>query len=262
METINTSARTKTIGKREIALGLLSKKIYTGDGKVLRFMSDDSIVEFKVESAYSTNAEFTMNGDRNWKIWFSQLDPVYIREEDLKLEGGRITVDGNTKLIATISVDDFINMVRGRKFKVSFHPDRLAMDFRKNEKCRRFSNAGEVQSHIEKALNEERYDDVKGILKVMPMYDLVEVGAVAAVRNTVGCGYCDLDEEALLESAQFEYEEECYDDYWEEEAAEQAYEEAMMEEEALQEDYEMAMMEEEAAMEDAYYEDECYYDEY
>lgn len=259
MDNINTSATGKTITRREIALGVLSKKIYQGDGKVARFISDDSVVKFDVSTAYHTNAEFTVNGDANWKMWFSQFDPVYIREDDLKLEGGTITVDGTTRLIATLSVDDFISLIRGRRFKVTFHPDRLAMDFRKNDKCRRFSNAGAVQKHIVKALDEERYDDVEGILKVMPMYDLAEVDAEERLISTRGCRHCDFDDiqDALLEEAMYYEEQEAYEDYWDEEAAmEDAYEEQMMEEEAAQEAYEEQMMEE-AMMEEAM---EEYYD--
>lgn len=245
MENIKTSTSPKVITRRERALGVLSKKLYKGDGKTARFISNDSVVKFDVSTAYHTNAEFTVNGDRNWKMWFSQFDPVYIREDDLRLEGGTITVDGTTKLIATLSVDDFIRMVRGRRFRVSFHPDRLAMDFRKNDKCRRFNNAGAVQKHIIKALDEERYDDVEGILKVMPMYDLAEVDADERLISTRGCRSCSPEdfEDVLLEDAMYYDEQEAYEDYWdEEEAMEEAYEEQMMEEDAMMD----------AAMEDYY----------
>lgn len=166
----------RPITKREIALGLLSKPFYRGDYSCERYMSDGDTVSFqmlKYNSDY--NAEFTINGDSRRKIWLSQLNPMFLAAEGRGLHCGKIIYkDGSEKLLANILVYDFLEAVDGKRFKVETHGGLYAID-RWCSKCQGIGTYGKIRDYICDALDEERYDDVKGMTKSMTCYVLREV---------------------------------------------------------------------------------------
>lgn len=173
---MNLPPNTRLVTKREIALGLLSKPIYRGDGSCERYMSDGETVSFQVLKHNSDfNAEFTINGDPCKKIWLSQLNPLYLAAEGRSLHCGKIVFKGGgEQLLGNMLVNDFIDAVDGKRFQVVAHGDLYAID-RWSPKCQSLGTYGEIRDYICDALDEGRYQDVQGMTKSMTCYDLYEV---------------------------------------------------------------------------------------
>ncbi|MBR0533962.1 MAG: hypothetical protein IJK19_04650 [Bacteroidales bacterium] len=163
------------ITRRDIALGILLKPIYSGDGLCARYMENDSVVSFHlVNRRNDFNAEFSINGKTNHKIWLSQLNHIYLDAGNLDYHSGKILYkNGNEQILAGMKVDDFIKATEGRKFVVKLCTEYYAIDFW-NPKCNALRNAREVRDYIAAAFAEERYDDVYGMTKIMTLYSLIE----------------------------------------------------------------------------------------
>ena len=165
----------REITPREIAMGALSKPLYRGDYSEIRYMDNNDKVSFKVLNRKSDfNWEFYVNGDTTHKIWFSQLNGIYMFREGTDLYGGVLSLKGQKpKLMALISPNEFWNMVQGKRFNVTIETDKFVIDFW-HPHCQG-KNAGDLAKEIDKALNEKRYDYVKGMTKPRTLYHLTEI---------------------------------------------------------------------------------------
>ena len=169
-------AGSRPITKREFALGILRKPIYKGDYSTERYMEQDEEVRFKLINQKSDfNAEFTLVGKPYRKIWLSQLNHVYLDAEELQLSCGVIYFkSGETRILAGMLVNDFLEATEGKKFQVRVIDGLYAIDFWDN-RCRALGTAGEVREYILKAFDEDRYEEVEGMTKPMVCYSLIEV---------------------------------------------------------------------------------------
>lgn len=165
----------RAISKREIAMGALSKSIYKGNHSEIRYMDNNAKVSFDVLNMKSDfNWEFYINGDQTHKIWFSQLSGVYMFREGSDLYGGILSLKGKEpKLLALLSPSEFWDNVKGRIFNVSIETDKFIIDFW-HPNCQGRS-AGSLAKEIDAALNEGRYDYVKGMTKPKTLYNLTEI---------------------------------------------------------------------------------------
>lgn len=165
----------RDVTDRELALGLLRKPTYRGDYSEIRYMEQDEIVSFGVLNEKSDfNWEFYLNGDRTRRIWFSQLNGFYLFREGNGVYTCMLTLK-NTKpeSIALLSPVVFWRKVEGRKFKVDINMEMYEID-RWHQKCQDRSVYDIVQE-ILKALDEERYADVRGMTRPKTLYCLTEV---------------------------------------------------------------------------------------
>jgi hypothetical protein len=165
----------KPITERDFALGALSRPDYRGDYSEMRYMSHDDIVSFDVLNKKSDfNWEFYVNGDKSHKIWFSQLNGFYLSGEDKDISACTIfPKNGAPKHIALMNVRDFWKEVEGKRYKISIDDDKYEID-RWHPKCKG-RKVGEIAEYIFKALDEERYEDMKGMTKSKTLYLLKEV---------------------------------------------------------------------------------------
>jgi hypothetical protein len=163
------------ITQRELALGALSKPDYRGNYSELRYMVDDEVVSFNVLTKQNDfNWEFYLNDDRTRKIWFSQLDGCYLSGEGKGVYSCRLCPkNGDPKNITLMSVDQFWKEVKGKRYKITVDYCKYEID-RWHEKCVRRPMV-DIAYGIFKALDEGRYNDVKGMTRSKPLYILREV---------------------------------------------------------------------------------------
>lgn len=167
----------RKLTKRDFALGALSVPSYRGDYSVRRSLKQGEVIEFRVFNRKSDfNWEFCVNNDHNIRLWFSQLNNFYLTFEGhgvysciLKLK------DGDKIFISHISSpDEFWQNVQGRKFQVEvWCTDFYAVD-KWHWKCEGVP-VKDIIAYIFRALDAGRYDDVKGMTKLMPLYVFTEV---------------------------------------------------------------------------------------
>jgi hypothetical protein len=165
----------KPITERDFALGALTKPDYRGDFSEIMYMSHDEVVSFDVLNRKSDfNWEFYVNGDKTHKIWFSQLNGFFLSAEtDNIYMCAVIPKNGDAKAIAFMSPNEFWQEVKGKSYKVAIDDDKYEID-RWHRKCTGRSVA-DIVEEIFKALDEERYSDVKGMTKPKTLYVLKEV---------------------------------------------------------------------------------------
>ena len=73
-----------------------------------------------------------------------------------------------------MSVDEFMDAVRDKNFRVELRGDLYAIDFR-NAKCQSLGTCGAIRDFICKALDDGRFKDVEGMTKPMTCYSFYEV---------------------------------------------------------------------------------------
>lgn len=173
----NTEQNGHIITKREIALGALSKPVFRGTDECERYMNHGDVVSFLLSKQNSDfNAEFTLNGDAKRKIWLSQLNRVYLAAEGRELYTGLIRFkNGNTDCLAVYQcVNDFLEVTKGKQFRVSVTDDLYAID-KWADKCVQLGTYTAIRDYICDALDGQRYNDVVGMTKSMVCYSLTEV---------------------------------------------------------------------------------------
>ena len=135
------STESRFVSKREIALGLLSKSTYNGDYSCERFLNQNEEVTFQLFNGKSDfNAEFSIAGKPNRRIWLSQLNRVYLDADELELQCGVIRFkNGEQRILAGMLVNDFLEATRGRTFRVHVINGLFAIDFW-DVRCRALEN--------------------------------------------------------------------------------------------------------------------------
>jgi hypothetical protein len=166
---------TREITKRELALGILSKKFYHGDNSEIRYMDQGEIVSFDLYNKKSDfNWEFYLNGNKSRRIWFSQLNGYYLfREGNDVYMCALVLKNSEPESIAFLSPEEFWSKVKGKRFKVSLDNDKYEID-RWHPRCQG-RTVLDIVTEICKALDEERYSDMKGMTKPKTIYTLEEV---------------------------------------------------------------------------------------
>lgn len=162
--------------KREMALGIRGfKPAYTG-GDVCRWFDAGEIIEFTGVKHTFANAEFEINGKANHKIWFSQLNGVYLHSHTTECAAGVLTLkDGRELSLYNMRSDAFWSLVRGKKFRVLICEDFPVSIDRKNDKVRALKTLEKITNYIFTNLDNENYDAVEGMTKKTTLYSFEEI---------------------------------------------------------------------------------------
>ena len=108
--------------ERQMALGYgMGKRPYSSTDNIIRWLDNGEIVEFTSPNFIGENVEFEINNNKNHKIWFSQLQGVFMNDKNKnEIFTGNIKLkDGTEELMLTLSSREFYELVKKRKFKVS-----------------------------------------------------------------------------------------------------------------------------------------------
>jgi hypothetical protein len=168
--------------KRQMALGYgWGKRIGNSSFGVDRWLDNDTTIEFTNPKFTNRNVEFEINNNPNHKIWLSQLQGVFMNDNNRgELYSGLMTLkDGTKKAIRTLSPQKFWDIVKGRKFRVSIDENARLLIDDWNEQVRRLlmlhRDYSKVVDYIFEKLDAKEYNLITGMTKAGRCYDLIEV---------------------------------------------------------------------------------------
>lgn len=149
---------------------------------VKRWMDDKSQVEFTdfvFPSEYNrSNAILTVNGDANYKIWYSQLQGYYFSPEEKYangyVEGSLIFKNGEKYIFNELEPEKFWELARGKRFEVEAFPDFSKID-KDSTKVQEMRTYDKVIAHISTAIKHRDWEKIYGMLKSAPVYSLTEI---------------------------------------------------------------------------------------
>lgn len=148
-------------------------------GNIKRWMDEGDIVSFSVyRKCGRDNAEFKINGRADWLIWFSQLYTVFYSGD---LKNGSICSfklkDGSYVFPNALLLDEFLEAIKGKRFKVSIDPTSCFCVNKNSPKvrCLPFNKFNEIYEYVHNHILEGDIESVKGMLKPTRCYDLVEI---------------------------------------------------------------------------------------
>lgn len=146
-------------------------------GKI-RWMEEGDIVSFTNPKVHFDNAEFQINNQEHWLIWFSQLyTKFYTGDLDSPNACSLKMKDGTLYAPMYLSFPKFWNIVRGRKFRVHIDPTPCFCVNKKSPKIKTlpFNRIDEIYEYVHNKLVEGKIDEVRGMLKPTSCYDLEEI---------------------------------------------------------------------------------------
>lgn len=158
-------------------LGITARQaLHTVDG-IQYWLDDGDIASFSLIKRTFDNGLFEINNQNYWRLWWSQISmPMYNGNPDGFFSVSWISFrDGRQKAIPLIELDDFVNQVRGRRFKVTVHSDICLVPNRNNIKVQQLYTCGKIYEHVHTRLMSGKFEEVKGMLKIQRRYTFTEI---------------------------------------------------------------------------------------
>lgn len=164
----------KTVGEREIALGVLSTNRQNDDARL--FLESGEIISLSESVIYQNNTEYMVNGNPARKVWFSQICTPFMNpsSDELHMMTGCIEVDGQRNNLIGMSISRFTTLVKGRKFRVSALSGMVTFN-RQSPIYGKFNNDMERYNYVKRCVQERRYGDINNLTKAALCYSLIEV---------------------------------------------------------------------------------------
>ena len=161
-------------------LGLRSRhSTYYQELGEYRYLNDGDIVRFTKCVRTYENAEFEINDKPDWKIWFSQLNQIYLfpdLSQAFKMPFIYFSEIG-IQYIPDLNVDEFCTLVKGREFKVYVDSETFgAINLRSSvwHKLPDDTYATAYQFIVD-CIENDNLDDLGDLVKVTKLYNLIEV---------------------------------------------------------------------------------------
>lgn len=175
MTNLNDMNESLFLSPRDFALGALASPLQGSRDGVKRFLENDEEVTFTLDHMIgTTDADFLINNEPARRMQFSRLCSFFLCRDGRSLYSGTVSAAGVKATLATMNVNTFINLVTGRRFKVSVAGSMYAIDTL-SPRCVRFSTMSQLRDFICDSLDEGRYDDVTGMTRSYPCYNLTQV---------------------------------------------------------------------------------------
>lgn len=143
-----------------------------------RFLVDGETIEFSSCKRTYNNAEFTINDDVSRKIWYSQLaQPGFPSDFKSILFAGIKFLDGTVLVIEKMTVDQFVEKVRNKSFRVEEFAEANYTINRQSNTFNSFSNQSNpaVINYIIKCLENNKIEELGDLIKPSKLYNLIEV---------------------------------------------------------------------------------------
>lgn len=175
---------TKDEMERQIALGYgWGKRLsYPNSDGIIRWLEDNEIIKFTSPKFTSRNVEFEINNDPNHKIWLSQLQGLFMNENEKgTIYLGKIYLRDKTEILArSLLPENFWEIVRDKKFQVSIDEDAHLLIDEQNERVRiqLLANNNDYFKIVDFILNKletKEYNLIKGMTRQGRCYDLREI---------------------------------------------------------------------------------------
>ncbi|MBQ9547049.1 MAG: hypothetical protein IJU90_07170 [Bacteroidales bacterium] len=158
----------------------LSKKGYSGPN--MYYLNDGQIIEFTnpiYTSASKRNVMFSINGSERQKIYFSQIFVVIVDIDDngevASLRSPLFPVNGAMKKIIEISAEEFVNIVRNKKYRVSCAQSYIVNYDSKTALEKNLYELYDKVVYIQKCIKENRIKDLGDTLKLANTYSFTEI---------------------------------------------------------------------------------------
>lgn len=164
-----------TIDPHQLKL-IFTDAITRVDG-IKRWMDEGDIVSFTNPKERFGNAEFKINNQDHWLIWFSQLyTDFYSGDLDNPQICSLTMQDGSLYVPMHLTFPKFWDLVRGKRFKVHVDPKPCFCVDKYSPKVQRlpFNEIDRIYKYVHDKLVEGRIDEVRGMLKPARCYDLEE----------------------------------------------------------------------------------------
>lgn len=148
-----------------------SKQLYIPEDEVKRWIDNNSHIRLSLKQKTAANAEFYVNENKNHIIWYSQLSEVFFNIDNQVLCcGDLIKKNGTKSLICDIEIDEFIEYVKDKTFRVSVNPEGDVAKFRKG-----FEITSELINTIKQSITMGDYKTVSKYLALSTEYTLTEI---------------------------------------------------------------------------------------
>lgn len=161
---------------KALGFGLYKQSQRDPDG-VKRWMDEGDIVEFSSPDFTTSNAEFRINGLSNQRIWFSQLDGMYVDGETEVMRTGCVRLrNGATKMIWDMSPHSFWELVKNKKFRVSIDDEfNIKLNMKNHKVQSLMQNGYNPFKYIYEQLKTKNYSQIEGMTNEARCYTLTEV---------------------------------------------------------------------------------------
>jgi len=170
--------------ERQIALGYgWGKRLsYPSSDGIIRWLNNNEIIEFTNPKFTSRNIEFEINNNPNHKIWLSQLQGLFINENEKGvIYYGSIYLRDNNELITrSLTSDKFWDIVKDKRFQVSIDDGAHLLIDERNELVRtqlilNNNDIFKLINYIFEKLETKEYNLIKGMTREGTCYDLREI---------------------------------------------------------------------------------------
>lgn len=168
-----------TITKKQLALLLGHVTPNRSALEQMRWMDNNTIVEFTSASFTYNNAEFTINSNDNHKIWYSQIFNFGINDR-LELGFCYLTLKNGKEIQLTpneIDVDTFWEYVKNKRFLVNV-PEGIMFVFNKKSNVwseKSIRTYADAHEYVVKCVQDGRYSDIGDLIKPGSIYMLTEI---------------------------------------------------------------------------------------
>ena len=161
---------------KALGFGLYKQSQRDADG-VKRWMDDGDVVEFTSPDFTASNAEFRINGLSNQRIWFSQLDGLFVDGETERMRSGIVRLqNGIQKNIWGLQPKLFWDLAKGRKFKVHVDDDfNIKLNMKNHKVNSLLQNGQNPFTYIYEQLRAKNYSQIEGMTNEARCYTLEEV---------------------------------------------------------------------------------------
>lgn len=161
---------------KALGLGLYKQSQIDAEG-IKRWMDDGDVVEFTSPDFTASNAEFWINGLSSQRIWFSQLDGLYVDGETERMRSGIVRLrNGVQRNIWDLQPKSFWDFAKGRKFKVHIDDDfNIKLNMKNNKVNSLMQNGQNPFIYIYEQLRAKNYSQIEGMTNEARCYTLEEV---------------------------------------------------------------------------------------
>lgn len=146
----------------------------TSDYTMQRWLEDNSEVRFSIKRPTLRNALFTINGNPNHEMWYSQLAEVFINVDNLELSWGEIIKkDGSHVFIEDMGAQGFTEYVTNKTFRVIVNPNGRVAKF--NPKAFPYNTINQARQRIIELVESKQIRKAASYLIQAKEYTLVEI---------------------------------------------------------------------------------------
>lgn len=152
------------------------RSVFKGDPAVKRWIDDGEVVEFTKVNFTSRNAEYEINHNQNHKIWFSQLDDIFINPFAETKENQTVVISLFEKMPnLQENPQNFWAYVKNKRFRVSVNTDYSYVIDWDSPICSQFVTYQDALDYYFENFKKGNFEAIKGMLKHSRCYKFEKI---------------------------------------------------------------------------------------